>query len=60
MIRYLDEVIMPLVLLLPTISRCDETFKDKGKNKNKNNKSMSLCIINNKLLEKYKITWTKT
>ena len=51
---------MPLVLLLPTISRCDETFKDKGKNKNKNNKSMSLCIINNKLLEKYKITWTKT
>ena len=50
---------MPLVVLLPKISRCEDTFKDKVKNKNKNNKSMSLCIINNKLLEKYKITWTK-
>ena len=38
-----------------------KTFKDKdGDNKkSKNNKLMSLCIDYDKLLEKYKTTWTK-
>ena len=59
MIRYLDEVIRPLVLLLPKISSYDKIFKDKGGYKKNNNKLMSIHINNNKLLEKYKTIWTK-
>ena len=36
------------------------TFKGKGGDKNKSNKLMSLHIDDNKLLEKYRTTWTKT
>ena len=42
-IGYLDEVIIPLVLILS---------KDKGGDKNKNNRLMSLNIDDDKLLEK--------
>ena len=59
MIRYLDEVIRPLVLLLPKISSHDKIFKDKGGYKKRKNKLMSIHINNNKLLEKYKTIWTK-
>ena len=40
LIRYLDDVIRPLVLILPKMSGYVETFKDKDgdKNKNKNSK----------------------
>ena len=31
----------------------------KGENKNKSNKFMSLCIDDNKLLEKHKTIWIK-
>ena len=59
MIWYLDEVIRPLVLLLPKISSYYKTFKDNGAYTNKNNKLMSVGINNNKLLEKYKTIWLK-
>ena len=54
MIGHLDEVIRPLVLILPKMSGYVKTFKDKDENKYKNNKLMSLCIDDNELLEKYK------
>ena len=58
MIRYLNEILRPLVLILRKLSGY---FKDKDgdKNKNKNNILMSFRIVNNKLLEKYEIIWTK-
>ena len=59
LIWYFDEVIRPLVLLLPKINGYIKTFRDKSGNKNKNNKLMSLCINNNKPLEKYKTIWMK-
>ena len=59
MIEYLDEVIRLLVLLLPKKRGYIKTFKDKSGYKNKNNKLMSLCIDDDKILEKYKIIWTK-
>ena len=34
-------------------------FKAKGVDKNKNSKLMSLCIEDDKLLEKYETIWTK-
>ena len=40
---YLDEVIKPLVLLLPKMNGYVKAFKDESKN-NKNNKFMSLSI----------------
>ena len=59
MIEYLDEVIRPLVLILPKISGYIDTFKSKGGDKNKNNELMSLSIDDDKLLQKYKTIWTK-
>ena len=53
MIGYLDEVIRPLVLILPKITGYVKTFKQK------NNKLISLRIDNEKLLRKYKTIWTK-
>ena len=52
MIKYWVEVIRPLVLILPKISRYVKTFKNKVGGKNKNNKLMPLHIDNDKLLEK--------
>ena len=60
LIGYLDEFIRPLVLILPKMSRYVKTFNDKDVNQIKNNKSVSLCINDNKLFEKYKTVWTKT
>ena len=42
LIGYLDEVIRPLVLILPKTSAYVKTFKDKGGDKNKTNKLMPL------------------
>ena len=53
LIGYLDEVIRPLVLILPKITGYVKTFKQK------NNKLISLRIDNEKLLRKYKTIWTK-
>ena len=39
MIRYFDEVIRPLVLILSEIDRYVRTFKDKDRDKGKNNKN---------------------
>ena len=49
---YLDVVRRQLLLILPKISGYVKTFKD-------NNKLMQVHIDDNKLLEKYKIIWTK-
>ena len=56
LIEYLDEVIRPLVLILPKLRRYVKTFKVKDKN----NKLMLFRINDEKLLEKYKTIWTKT
>ena len=58
-IGYLDEVIRPLVLILLKMSKYIKNFIDKGGDKNKNNKLMSLCIDDDKLLEKYETIWVK-
>ena len=52
MIGYLDEVLRPLVLILPKMSAYIKTFKEE------NNKLMSLGIDDDKLLERYKTIWT--
>ena len=44
MIRYLDEVIRPLVLVLPKMSRYVKTLINEDGNKNKNNKFISFFI----------------
>ena len=59
LIGYLDEVIRPLVLILPKTSGLVKTFKDKGGDKNKKNKLISLRLDDNKLLDKYKTICTK-
>ena len=59
LIEYSDEVIRPLVLILPKLSGYVKTFQDKGGYKNKNNKLMSLRIGNDRLLEKYETIWTR-
>ena len=53
MIGYLDEVIRPLILILPKMSGYFKTFKEK------NYKLMPLRINDDKILEKYKISPTK-
>ena len=50
LIGYLDEVIRPLVLILPKMSGYVNTFKDKGGDENKNNKLMSLSVDDGNLL----------
>ena len=52
-IGYLDDLIRPLVLILPKMSGYIKTFSDKDWDKNMNNKLMSLRIDDDKLLEKY-------
>ena len=59
MIRYLDKVIKPLVLILPKMSGYVRRFKVKDGDKDKNYKIMSFRIDNENLLEKYKTIWTK-
>ena len=53
LIGYLDEVIRPLVLILPKMNGYVKIFKDKGKDTNQNNKLISFHIDSNKLLEIY-------
>ena len=52
MIRYLDKVIRPLVLVFPKTSGYVKTFKIKDKDKDKNNKLMFFRVDDGKLLEK--------
>ena len=52
LIGYLDEVLRPLVLILPKMSAYIKTFKEE------NNKLISLGIDDDKLLERYKTIWT--
>ena len=59
LIRYLDEVIRPLVLILPKMSGYVKTFNTKDGDKDKKNKLMSFCVNDEKLLEKYKTICTK-
>ena len=49
MIRYLDKVVRPLVLILPKMSGYVKIFKVKDKN----NKLISFLINDEKPLEKY-------
>ena len=58
-IGYIDEVIRPLVLIMPKVSGYVKTFKVKDGDKDKNNKLMSFRIDDEKLLEKYKAIRTK-
>ena len=53
MIGYLDEVMRPLVLILPKMSGYVKTFEEK------NNKLIYFCIDDDKLLEKHKTILTK-
>ena len=43
-IRYLDQIIKPLVLILPKMSGYVKKFNDKGRDKDNNNKLISLRI----------------
>ena len=52
LIEYLDQVIKPLVLILPKMSEYVKALKDRDGNKN--NKLTSFRIDNKNLLEKYK------
>ena len=55
LIEYLDKDIRPSILIKPKISGYFKTFKVKEGN----NKLMSFRIDDEKLLEKYKVVWTK-
>ena len=58
--EYLDEVIRPLVLILPRRSGYVKEFKNKDGDKSKNNKLMRLRLNVDKLLGKYKTIQTET
>ena len=58
-IGYLDTAIRRLVLIMPKMSGYVKTFKVKDGDKDKNKKLMSFRIDDEKLLEKYKLIWTK-
>ena len=60
LIGHLAKVIRPLVLILPKMSGCVETLKVKDGDKDENSKLMSFPIVNHKLLEKCKSSWTET
>ena len=47
-IRYSDDIMRPLTMILSKMSGYVKTFKDK------NNESMYLCIDDDRLLEKHK------
>ena len=55
LIEYLDKYIRPLVLIMPKMSGYVKTFKVEDKI----NKLMSFRINDEKLLEKYKVIWTR-
>ena len=55
----IDKAIKPLVLIMPKMSGYGKTFKVKDGDKDKNNKLMTFRIDDEKLLEKYKVIWTK-
>ena len=55
MIGYLDKAVRPLVLKMDKINEYVKTFNFKEGN----NKLMFFCIDDEKLLEKYKVIWTK-
>ena len=55
LIGYLDDVIRPLVLVLPKLSGYLKTFNGRDKN----NKLISLRVDDDMLLEKYKTIWIK-
>ena len=57
LIRYLDEVTRPLVLIMPKMSGYVKTFK--VKDEDGNNKLISFCINDKNLLEKYKTIWNE-
>ena len=57
LIEYLDEVVGPLVLVLLIMSGYDKTFKNKDMIKEN---LMSVCVDNDKVLEKYKTIWIQT
>ena len=57
MIGYLDELVRPLVLILPKMSGYAKTFKVKDEDKDENNKLMSFHIDDDKLLGMYKTIW---
>ena len=61
MIGYLNDVMKPLVLILPKMSGYVKIFKDKDRQKVKDqkNKSLSFCIYDDRLLEKCKTISTK-
>ena len=59
LIEYLDKAIRPLVLIIPKMSGYAKTFKIKDGHKEENNKFISFHIEIEKLLEKYKVIWTK-
>ena len=46
-------------MILLKMSKYVKNFIDKGGDENKNNKLMSLCIDDDKLLEKYETIWAK-
>ena len=52
---YLDEVIKPVVLVLPKVSGYVKTFKGKSGDTNKNSKLLSLLTDDENLLKKFKI-----
>ena len=56
---YLDEVIKPVVLVLPKVSGYVKTFKGKSGDTNKNSKLLSLLTDDENLLKKFKNFWTK-
>ena len=55
LIGYLDDVIRPLVLVLPKLSGYLKTFNGRDKD----NKLISLRVDDDMLLEKYKTIWIK-
>ena len=59
MIAYLDKTIRLLVLIIPKMSGYVKIFRVKEGDKDKNNKLMSFRIDDEKLLEKYKVIWSK-
>ena len=55
LIEYLDIVMKPMFLIIPKISKYVKKFNVNGGDKNKNNKMMPFRVIDEKLLEKYKL-----
>ena len=54
MLRYLDEVIRPLILILPKMIEYVKTFKEK------NNQLMALRVGDKNLIETYKTIWANS